>query len=486
MDRGLRAAGALIVVLTLVALSSASAGATVVSLGSDSLSYTPPRVVVDAIGTGNTSWADGGSGQALETCRLAPHAARCEARHTFTFPGVATSEDSGNAPVVTADGQLAVLDSRCCLMSNQKELLVSADHGTTFTGPTAIVADHATGMTGNLLDLPAGTLGAGSPEQLLTSSTNAVTGGGSIQATGLAPAASDPGWFTPPIASGSLSQSIGRSGSTVLAVYTSDTTPHYTVFWVRYQGGDPNAAASWTAAQPLSPAPSLDSDAQLAGGPAGIVVVRSIALPGDNERLVVQRFTGSGWSHPVPITNDAAGQRFAITQTPTGIVYVIWKDTSGPLRYAVAKNRSATKFGKSVKLATRGEIEYPQIAVNGEGAGWATWTDDHTPSHVSALPIVPRPKVTRAGALSLQTPRECVAIGGVFPVTLAVSGKVKVAGVQFSVSGGNAKTVARSPYRATLTLTAASKAVVAARVRLPSARGHTRVKLLRATLTTCP
>jgi hypothetical protein len=486
MDRGLRAAIALIVVLTLGALSSASAGAAVVALGSDSLSYTPPRVVVDASGTGYASWADGGSGQPLGTCRLAPHAARCEARHTFAFPGVATSEDAGNAPVLTAGGQLAVLDSRCCLLSNQKVLLISTDHGTTFTGPTPIVADHASGMTGNLLDLPGGTLGAGSPEQLLTSSTNSASGGGSIQANALAPAASDPGWYTPPVASGSLSESIGRSGSTLLAVYTSQTTPHYSVFWVRDQGGDPNAAASWTAPQPLSPAPSLDSNAQLASGPAGIIVARSIATPGDNERLVVQRFTGSGWSKPVAITNDAAGQRFAITQTPTGIVYVIWKDTDESLRYAVARNRSATKFGKSVKLATKGEIESPQIAVNGEGAGWATWTDDHSPSHVSALPIVPRPKVTRAGALSLQTPRECVAIGGSFPVTLAVSGKVKVAGVQFSVSGGKTKAVARSPYRATLTLKAASKAVVAARVRLPSARGHTRVKLLRATVTTCP
>jgi hypothetical protein len=486
MDRGLRAVVAMIVVLVLVVLLSASAGATVLSLGSDAESYTPPRIVVDAIGVGYTSWADGGSGQPLDICRLAPHASRCEARHAFAFPGVGTSIDAGNAPVLTAGGQLADLDSRCCLISNQKALLISADHGTTFTGPTTIVADHASGMTGNLLDLPAGTLGAGSPEQLLTSSSNSVTGGGSIQATGLAPAATDPGWYTPPVASGSLSQSIGRSGSTLLAVYTSQTTPHYSVFWVRYQGGDPNAAASWTAPQPVSPSPSLDSNAQLAGGSAGIVVARSIATAGDNERLVVQRFTGSGWSKPVAITNDASGERFGIAQTPTGIVYVIWKDTDGSLRYTVARSKSATRFGKSVKLAARGEIEYPQIAVNGEGAGWVTWTDDHSPSHVSALAIVPRPKVTRAGVVSLQTPRECVAIGGSFPVSLAVSGKVQLARVRFSVSGGKAKVVARSPYRATLTLKAASKTVVVAQVRLPSTRGHTRLKSILATLIACP
>jgi hypothetical protein len=486
MDRRLRVGVAVIVVLMFAVLLSASAGATVVSLGTDARSYTPPQLVVDSIGVGYTSWADGGAGESLQTCRLAPHASGCEARHTFPFPGVGTSADSGNAPVFTATGQLAVLDSRCCLMSNQKMLLTSADHGTTFTGPTGIVSDHATGMTGDLLDFAPGALGVGSPEELLTSSTNAVSGGGSIQATGLGPAAIDPGWYTPPVSSGSLSQSIGRSGSTLVAVYTSQTTPHYTTFWVRYQGGDPNVAASWSAPQPLSPLPSLDSNAQLAGGPAGIVVVRSIATPGDNERLVVQRFTGSGWSSPVAITNKSAGERFAIAQTPKGIVYVIWKDTDGPLRYAVARSRSATKFGKSVKLPTRGEIEFPQIAVNAEGAGWATWTDDRTPSHVSAAPIVPRPKVTRAGVVALETPRECVAIGGSFPVSLAVSGKVHLTGVRFAVSGGKAKAVAHSPYRTTLTLKAATKAVVVAHLRLPSSHGHTRSKSIRATLTACP
>jgi hypothetical protein len=486
MERWLRAVVGVVVGVVLVALLSVSAGARVVSLGSDAESYTPPRVVVDAIGVGYTSWAGGGAGQPLDFCRLAPHASRCEAPHAFSFPGVGTSVDAGTAPVFTAGGELAVLDSRCCVLSNQKVLLLSADHGTTFTGPASIVSDGATGMTGNLLDLPAGTLGAGSPEQLLTSSTGSVSGGGSIQATGLGPVAADPGWYTPAVASGSLSQSLGRSGSTLLAVYTINTTPHYSVRWVRYLGGDPNAAAGWSAPQPLSPAPSLDSNAQLASGPAGIFVARSIATPGDNERLVVQRFSGSGWSKPVAITNDASGERFGIDQTPTGIVYVVWTDTDGALRYTVAANKSATRFRKSVKLATHGEIEYPQIAVNAEGAGWVTWSDDHSPSHVSALPIVPRPKVTRGGAFSLRTPRECVASGGSFPVSLAVSGKTRLAGVRFSVTGAKAKAVASSPYRATLTLKAPSKAVVVAQVRLPSRRGHTRSKLIRATLTACP
>jgi hypothetical protein len=475
------ATAALILALTCTALADAGA----VSLGTDSLSYTPPRVVVDSIGVGYTSWASGAAGQPLDICRLAPHALRCEAPHSFPFPGVGTSQDSGNAPVFTAGGQLAVLDSRCCVLSTQKMLLTSSDHGTSFTGPSPIVSDAATGMTGNLLDLPAGTLGAGSPEQLLTSSTNTASGGGSIQATGLTAASADPGWFTPAVASGSLSESIGRSGTTIIAVYTSQTTPHYTTMWVRDQGGNPDSPASWSAPQPLSPLPSLDSNAQLASGPAGVFVARSVATPGDNEKLVVQRFTGAGWSAPVTVTTQSSGERFAVTESPTGVVYVIFKDLDESLRYVAAANKSATKFHKSVKLPTRGEIETPQIAVNGEGAGWATWTDDHTPSHVSAVPIVPRPKVTRGGVVSLRTPRECVAVGGRFPVSLTVAKGVQLAGVHLSVSGGKATTV-HAPYRTTLKLTRPSKAAVVARIALVNGHGHTRTKSIRAKLIACP
>jgi hypothetical protein len=96
-----------------------------------------------------------------------------------------------------------------------------------------------------------------------------------------------------------------------------------------------------------------------------------------------------------------------------------------------------------------------------------------------------RPKVTHAGVASLHTPRECVAIGG-NPVSLTVSGKTQLAGVRLSVSGGKTKAVARSPYRATLTLKPASKAVVVAQGRLSSKHGRTRLKSLRVTLTACP
>jgi hypothetical protein len=490
-------------VIFLVLAVAAPAGAVVVPLGSVAFSGSPPRLVADATGAGYASWADGGPGAPLEFCRLPQGATACASRQSFPYPaGDQLSTDNGNAPVFTAGGQLALLDSRCCLTSNQKFLLLSSNEGTTFTPPAEILSDHASGASGNLLDLPPGSLFAGSPEQLLTSSTGPVAGGGSIQATGLAAAPADPGWFTPHVTSGSLSESIGLDGSTLVAVYTQQTTPSYTVSWVRYLGsGDPNAASSWSPPQTLSPAPSLDSNAQLAGGPAGIFVVRSIATPGDNERLVVQKFTGSGWTSPTAITAIAAGTRFAIDETPAGIVYVIWKNTSGVLQYAIATSRAATRFGAAQRLATRGDVEFPQIAVDAEGAGWATWTNASSPALAFALPIIPPPRLTSlrlsdGGSVTLATPRACVVPGAPFTVTVGFQRSrrkhpayIKVSRVVFSVTGSPRKSVTHAPYRATLTLRASTKlgsrVTVHAGATIKRDQGRATTKSIAAQVTVC-
>lgn len=138
-------------------------------------------------------------------------------------------------------------------------------------------------------------------------------------------------------------------------------------------------------------------------------MVRSIATPGDNEALVVQKFSGSGWTSPVTITTNPAGKRFAIAQTPAGIVYVIWKESSA-VKYAIAASTAGTSFGKAQTLPTSGDVEFPRIAVDATGAGWATWTDGSSPAQAFALPIVPAPNSTKlglsdGGSLSLRARR---------------------------------------------------------------------------------
>jgi hypothetical protein len=60
----------------------------------------------------------------------------------------------------------------------------------------------------------------------------------------------------------------------------------------------------------------------------------------------------------------------------------------GSLEYAIATSTAATRFGAPQTLATRGDVEFPQIAVDVQGAGWATWTNGSSPAHAFAVPII--------------------------------------------------------------------------------------------------
>jgi hypothetical protein len=203
----------------------------------------------------------------------------------------------------------------------------------------------------------------------------------------------------------------------------------------------------------------------------------------------------------VAITNSAAGERFAIDQTPAGVVYVIWKDTSGALQYAIATRPAATRFGAAQTLPTRGDVEFPELAVDAMGAGWATWTNASSPAHAFALPIIPAPLVTSirlsdGGSVSLATPRACVAPGATFTATIGFqhskrkrSVYVRISGVAFSVSGSPAKTVRHAPYRAALKLSAStrhgSKVTARARITITTRQGRPATKSIHAKVTVC-
>jgi hypothetical protein len=478
----------------------ASPAAAVVDLGSTA-GEAAPQVIVDATGQGYTTWADSGAAHNLEYCRLTTGKPACGSRLSFAYPAGTLGDDSGNAPVFTAAGSVALVDSRCCLSSNQKFLYTSSNGGQTFGPATQLAGDGASGINGNLLDVPAGGLFAGSPEQVITSDNGPVTGGGSIQATGLTASPVDPGWFTPPLAAaGTLSESIARDGSTMVVVYTQDSVPHYTVRWVKYSGsGDPNVASSWGAPQSLSPLPSLDSNAQLANGFNGIFVARSVARPGDNEALAVQRFTGSGWTSPVTVTKTAEGSRFAIDETPDGVVYVIWTDASGKLDYVLSGNARATKFGKVRSLPTgQTTVDSPAIAVDAAGAGWATWTDDS--SKVYATPIHPVPtlttlKLSDGGKLTLVTPGGCVTPGKGFDVSLGFEPSkhrhavyLKVTHVVFFATGAPSRTTLRAPSRTILTPRAAARSLlkVGAKTTIRLRHGKPSTKSITTKVQVCP
>ena len=468
----------LMICLLVLGFGAVQAQAAVVDLGPSGGVVEAPHLVVDANGQGYTSWVSQDTSATLNYCRLTVPTAACANRQTFSYaPGPGLDTDSGNSPVLLESGQVALLDARCCQDSSQKFLYVSPDGGQTFAAPVPLTVDHATGMPGRLIDVPSGALAPGSPEQLVTSDDGAVTYGGSIQATGLAPAAADPGWFAPLNDGGTLSESVARQGSTLVVVYTQATRPDYRVSWAANTGGDPNAAASWSAPQDISPGPSIDSGAQLADGPSGIFMIRSIAVGATGEQLGVQRFTGTGWTAPVTVSTAPAGMRFAITETPGGTVYVIYKDQpTGKLQYRIASDPMATRFDAPITLATGSNtVDFPAIAVDAAGAGWVTWTDDASTAH--AVPITPIPRTTNlalsdGSTVSLGSPRGCVAPGAKFTVTLGFQHSkrkgavyVKVTRTDFSLAGSPLKTVSHAPFRATFTLRATARRGAVVRVR---------------------
>jgi hypothetical protein len=180
---------------------------------------------------------------------------------------------------------------------------------------------------------------------------------------------------------------------------------------------------------------------------------------------------------------------------------VIWKDTSGALRYAIATSTAAKRFGAIHSLSTRGDVEFPEIAVDAQGAGWATWTNGSSPAHAFAVPIIPPPNVTSlrlsdGGVVSLATPRACVAPGTTFSVTLGFQASrhkrsvyLKISRVAFSVGGPPVKTVTHTPYRATLTVRAStkrgSKVTVLARATIKTRHGRPPAKSVHAKVTVC-
>jgi hypothetical protein len=233
----------------------------------------------------------------------------------------------------------------------------------------------------------------------------------------------------------------------------------------------------------------------------GIFVARSIARPDDNEALAVQRFTGSGWTAPVIVTKTALGARFGIDETPAGVVYVIWRDTSGKLDYALSANAPATRFGQVHSLPTgQTTVDSPAIAIDAAGAGWATWTDDS--SKVYAVQIHPVPtlttlKLSDGGKLTLVTPGGCVTPGKGFDVSLGFepskhkhSVYLKVTHVVFSATGALSRTTRRAPSRTILTLRTSARrgslVKVGAKATIALRHGKPRTKSVATKVLVCP
>lgn len=526
-----RVLGFLVALLALVLPAAGASAAMPIDLGAGE---TSPRVVVDSAGDGHLTWegrdATHLSEEEVLYCRLDPGATSCSAFKAFGH--AAGSEFAGgSAPLLDASGNALVLADRFGTPSNQKKTLYSAAEGfatphLTATGPIGLVPDFT-----EALYAPAGTVAA--TPRVITIDGGPVTGGGRLQATEAIGAATTTGIGNFSVTEGpggghsTTTAAIGLAGSTLVTAYI-DLDEGNNLEWRQYSGNGSlaslNSSASWSA--PANFGVGADNVA-LAGGPAGLYAAYD--APGSGLVMLV-KFTGGGWTAPVPISDSGAVNGwFSLDEDEAGVLHLAWADPSGALRYRYARDASNSSFTNPQTLVAAGGPGFrePHLAVDAAGNGWVGWQEfgGANPAHVFAMAVVPGeppsppapvPPVTppppyagptKATGVAvgkglravLTTPKACVAGGQSFQAAVGVKRKgsrahkasYSVPKVSFFLNGKLLLVDKKKPFRATYTTTgiaAGSSLLVTAKISVLLKKGHrhsTVRKTLKARVATC-
>lgn len=515
-----------VALLALAVPAASASAATPIDLGAGE---TSPRVVVDSTGHGYLTWEGRDETHLIEEevlyCRLDPGATSCGAFKGF---GHSTGSEfaAGSAPLLDASGNALVLTDRFGTGPLQTKNLYSAAEGfatahllATNNPPTGVVPDFT-----DALYAPAGTVA--STPRVITINGGPVTGGGALQATEAIGAATTTGLKDFSVSGGTHSTTtaaIGLAGPTLVTAYI-DLDESNILKWREYSGNGSlaslNESANWT--PPANFGVGADNVA-LAGGPAGLYAAYD--APGGTVMLV--KFTGSGWTAPIAISNSATVNGwFALSQDEAGVLHLAWADPSGALRYRYARDASNTSFTNPQTLTSGPGFRDPHLAVDAAGNGWVTWQEFNggNPPHVLAMPVAPGeppiPSVTppatipstytgptKTTAVSigkglravLTTPKSCVVGGQNFQASVGVKRKgsrahkasYSVPKVSFFLNGKLLFTDKKKPFRATYATTgvaAGTSLLVTAKISVLLKKGHrhsTVRKTLKARVATC-
>jgi hypothetical protein len=510
-----------------VAATSASA-AVPIDLGSASTTQSP-HLATDSAGSGYLTWVETVSGNdVLHFCSLATGGTACAQSHTFTYDaGADFGGDGGNSPVLTPDGRLLVLDSRCCgTNSDKKFLYTSTNGGQTFTPaaptspPTGEIGRDVSGMSGTTLFAAAGVLAP--TERLLTVDNGPITLGGDFQATGTTGVTLNAFGLNPGGMS-TYTESLALQGSTLVAVYSDLDTG--VVYWRTYGGtGDLNVEGNWSAPQAIGTA-NIDSNAQVVGGPGGIYVAYNTGSPGFGH-VVLQKFTGTAWGAAVTVSDVGAGENFALAEDSAGVLHFAWRDSAGALRYRYARDATNADFTRAQTLVTSGSFIDPHLAVDAAGNGWLSYHDG-SPNHAFAIPVAPgeppivpptppptptptppaytgpthtvTTSIGTGATITLNLPNSCLRSRQAFRTSVGTKIKHKVAHgrhlavtkVIFSFDGIKRSTVTKKPFRFTGSVSGASRSVhvISAKVTVRIRRKHHKTvkvtKTIKGRVTIC-
>jgi hypothetical protein len=375
------------------ACASPALGATPIVVGQGD----KPDVAVDAAGTAHIAFSNSSpTPEEARYCRLPRGGSACVDAETFVGvqPGDSDSV-TGRAHVFAPNaGEVIVAHERCCgepegMMSNR-----SLDGGLTFAPrsffgemPIGASFDEAVYGPGSSITALAEVVTAGTqvqngpvagPEQTLVADLSAINAEGAI---GL--------------------DSAGRP----VAVYQVQSSPNWLLNWRRLADGHAltsaniNDAAKWTS-EALIAGDRIDAadGPALAGGPAGLFLFFQRRLPDEG---FVTKFTGSGWTAPVKITDNRPFNQHDLYQDAAGRLHAVWNAyTDQELRYTWSDD--GVNWAPVVDIARGESFPHLRVAAAADHQGFAVW--DRGGPDIMAVPLEALPEPASPGGPGGTTP----------------------------------------------------------------------------------
>jgi hypothetical protein len=358
-------------------------GATPVVVGQGEV----PDIAVDAAGTAHIAFLNGdASPEEARYCRLPRGGTACTA--TAAFPGSPTSAFGRAHVFAPAAGEVVVAYERCCGTGEGMRAHRSVTGGASFMAE-ALFGDLDNGSMDEAVYGPGANI---------TALSEVVTVGSHVQAGPVAGPAQDAEVDLGDIsAEGAIG--LDASGRPV-AVYQEQHDP-WQLNWRMYTGPMPatatqiNTPGNWSAEAPISATRINAADGPaLAGGPGGLYLFFQQRLPDEG---FVTKFTGSGWTAPVKITDNRPFNQHDLYQDAAGRLHAVWNAyTDQELRYTWSDD--GVTWAPPVDIARGESFPHLRVAAAADHQGFAVW--DRGGPDVMAVPLEALPEPVTPGGPS--------------------------------------------------------------------------------------
>jgi len=373
----------LVTVVVLLASAPSAAAAPVVSVGQGDV----PDIAVDATGRAHIAWtANTPTPEPALYCSLPRGGASCQNPNAFVGLQPADADSVfGRAHVFLPNAtDVVVAHERCCGPANTMTNR-SVNGGAVF-GARALMGEFPVGASFDEA--------VSGPGETITGLAEVVTAGTQVQN---GPVAGPPVAGTADLLAAIAGQgAIGlEADGSPVAVFENITADPTQLLWRKLADGEVltsaniNDQSNWTPNALISNTRTNAANGPaLAGGPNGLFLLWMQRSPDEG---FVSKFTGSGWSAPVRITDARPFNDFDLHQDPAGRLHAVWNQyTDEKLRYSFSDD--GVNWSAPVDIARGESYRHVRVAAAPDHQGFAVWDDNASPS-IDAVPLEPLPPI---------------------------------------------------------------------------------------------